>query len=136
MDSMRMLFSVAAKSNLEMIYFDVCTAFLYGELLAELYMRQPGGYIKDVDLVCKLQRAWYGLKQASRCWNKKFVSFLQKFDLKPCGKDNCVFINKNNDDYLIVAVYEDDKLVCANSQAIIKQVFDHHKTEPNQTNQA
>lgn len=129
MDSVRLLLSIATKSNLEMIHFEVCTAFLYGELTEDLCMRQLDGYIKDDKLVCKLQRAVYGLKQASRCWYTTFVSFLQKFDLKPCGKDNCVFIHKNNNNYLIVALYVDDGLVCGNSREIIMQIVDHLKTK-------
>ena len=45
---------------------DVVTAFLYGALEEEIFMRQPMGYVKkgQENLVCKLLKSLYGLKQA------------------------------------------------------------------------
>ncbi|GJS24896.1 retrotransposon protein, putative, ty1-copia subclass [Tanacetum coccineum] len=53
---------------------DVKTAFLNGRLDEDIYMEQPEGYVnpKYPNRVCKLQRSIYGLKQASRQWNKRF----------------------------------------------------------------
>ena len=71
-DSIRVLLALAAYENLEMRQFDVKTAFLYGELLEDIYIAVPEGI--DVcekglkEPVCKLNKALYGLKQASRCW--------------------------------------------------------------------
>ena len=50
---------------------DVTTAFLNGELKEEVYMKQPEGYVVKgkEDLVCKLQKSIYSLKQSPRCWN-------------------------------------------------------------------
>nr|GFD36441.1 reverse transcriptase [Tanacetum cinerariifolium] len=49
-------------------------AFLNGRLDEDIYMKQPEGYVdpKYPNRVCKLQRSIYGLKQASRQWNKRF----------------------------------------------------------------
>ena len=61
---------------------DVKTAFLNGNLEEDIYMRQLEGFIaggKD-NLVCKLQRSIYGLKQASRSWNIRFDHAIKLFD--------------------------------------------------------
>ena len=50
---------------------DVKTVFLNGNLKEDVYIQQPEGFVasrKD-NLVCKLQKSIYGLKQASRSWN-------------------------------------------------------------------
>jgi hypothetical protein len=47
---------------------DIKTAFLYGKLDEKIYMEQPEGFAKrgQKNQVCRLKKAIYGLKQASR----------------------------------------------------------------------
>ena len=92
-ESIRILLAIAAKDDLEIAKFDVKTAFLHGDLQEEIYMQQPEGYIKNNgrQLVCKLLRSLYGLKQSPRCWNEKFVKFLESFNLRATNGDKCVF---------------------------------------------
>ena len=70
----RILLAIAAFFDYEIWQIDVKTAFLNGNIEEELYMVQPEGFIdpKDANKVCKLQRSIYGLKQASRSWNRRF----------------------------------------------------------------
>ena len=68
--SLRMLLAIAAVEDLEIHQMDVITAFLVGEIDEEIYMDQPEGF-QQKDLVCRLRKSLYGLKQASRIWNQK-----------------------------------------------------------------
>ena len=43
---------------------DVKTTFLYSDLNEEIYMDQPDRYINDQELVYRLWKSLYGLKQA------------------------------------------------------------------------
>ena len=64
----RILLSIAAYYDYEIWKMDVKIVFLNGNLLEEVYMTQPEGFVdpKYPNRVCKLQRFIYELKQASR----------------------------------------------------------------------
>ncbi len=66
--TLRVVLSFVAAQDLKMRQLDIKTAFLYGDLNEEIYLEQPEGYVKsgDEDLVCRLHKCLYGLKQASR----------------------------------------------------------------------
>jgi hypothetical protein len=65
---------VAALKNMKLKQFDVKTAFLYGEQEEkEVYLEPPEGFNAGSGRVCRLKRCLYGLKQATRCWNKRFI---------------------------------------------------------------
>ncbi|GKF13818.1 retrotransposon protein, putative, ty1-copia subclass, partial [Tanacetum coccineum] len=72
----------------EIWQMDVKTAFLNGHLDEDIYMDQPKGYVnpKYPNRVCKLQRSIYGLKQASRQWNKRFDE-----EIKRCTRPDVAF---------------------------------------------
>lgn len=71
--TIRYLISVAAHYDLDINQMDVETAFLQGELHDEIYMTQPELYSNGSDMVCKLNKLIYGLKQASREWNQSAI---------------------------------------------------------------
>ncbi|GKC48116.1 putative RNA-directed DNA polymerase, partial [Tanacetum coccineum] len=52
-------------------------AFLYGDLVEDVYMTLPEGYIsKTKSKVCNLNKSLYGSKQAPRQWNAKLTTDL------------------------------------------------------------
>lgn len=114
--SIRAILGIAATEKMQLKQFDVKTAFLYGDLSEEIYMRQPEGFSDGTDNVCKLQKSLYGLKQSARCWNQKFTSFLNKFELHAVEGDPCVFVNTRGKQKIILAIYIDDGLIAAKDQ--------------------
>jgi hypothetical protein len=132
-DSIRVILAIAAARKLVLRQFDIKTAFLYGDLEEDIYMKQPKGYEDGTHLVCKLQRSLYGLKQAPRCWNKKFKNMLMNFDLKETKADPCVFVSNKNNQLLIVAIFVDDRLITAtNNQLVdimVKYLKDNFETK-------
>ncbi|KAK1558179.1 hypothetical protein QYE76_027154, partial [Lolium multiflorum] len=91
--SVRILLAIAAFFDYEIWQMDVKTAFLNGDIEEELYMVQPKGFVdpKNADKVCKLQRSIYGLKQASRSWNRRVLISVKgylnnSFSMKDLGE--------------------------------------------------
>ena len=70
----RFLISMVVSENLEMRLMDVVTAYLYGSLDSDIYMKIPEGlkmpeaYTPRNLYSIKLQRSLYGLKQSDRMW--------------------------------------------------------------------
>lgn len=120
-DSVRVLLAIAVESDMNIRQFDVQTAFLYGNLDKTIYMEQPSGYedVRKPNFVCQLKKSIYGLKQASRCWNTRFVNFLKTYKFKQLKTDWCVFVGKVNDTKVYMAHYVDDGLILSNSNEAI-----------------
>ena len=77
------------QQGLEMHHVDVNTAFLNGALEEEVYIRQPKGFVKEgkQNLVCKLKKSLYGLKQSSRCWNTTLDAHLKSMGFTQSAAD-------------------------------------------------
>lgn len=130
-ESIRVLLSICASEDLEIARFDVKTAFLNGELKEDIYMEQPTGFKNEEksDLVCKLHRSFYGLKQSPRCWNEKFVKFLCKFSFESIQSDQCVFVARISGEEIYLVLYVDDGLILSKSLSAINDIIDHLQKE-------
>ncbi|WKA02041.1 hypothetical protein VitviT2T_020281 [Vitis vinifera] len=73
-DSFRIIMALVAHYDLELHQMDVKIAFLNGNIDETIYMVQPENFESNdsKQLVCRLKRSIYGLKQASRQWYRKF----------------------------------------------------------------
>jgi hypothetical protein len=79
MESVRLLFALAAQEGWRVYHMDIKLAFLNGELKEEVYMHQPPGFAipgKEGKML-RLRKALYALRQASRAWNIKLDSTLK-----------------------------------------------------------
>ena len=90
---------------------DVTTAFLYGELNEEVYMKLPEGATGDTGVVCKLNKSLYGIKQSPRCWNGRIHNFLTSLGFSAINSDSALYIKRAGEVKLIIALYVDDMLI-------------------------
>ena len=72
--SIRVILGLATSMILEFEQLDVKNAFLHGDLDEEIFMEQLEGFkVKGKEnMVCKLKKSLYELKQVPRQWYKKF----------------------------------------------------------------
>lgn len=75
--TIRILLAIINYRNLQVHQMDVKSAFLHGSIDENIYMKQPEGLEGNNDLVCKLNKSLYGLKEAPFCWNKTFDEFIK-----------------------------------------------------------
>lgn len=127
--AIRTLLSTAASEKMSLMQFDVSTAFLYGNLSEEIYMKQPEGFTDGTNKVCKLNRSLYGLKQAPRCWNARLGTFLKKLGFRQSDADPCLFIFEKGINKLLIALYVDDGIVAATDKDELTAFAEKLKSE-------
>jgi len=65
MNTIRIIFPLAAHFDWKLLQYEVKNAFLHGDLEEEIYMNIPLGFEGDKKgKVCKPQKALYGRKQS------------------------------------------------------------------------
>ncbi|KAL2462265.1 cysteine-rich RLK (RECEPTOR-like protein kinase) 8 [Abeliophyllum distichum] len=91
--SIRTLLSIAAHYDYEVWQMDVKTTFLNGHLEECIYTVQPDGLVErgHESKLCKLQRSIYGLKHASRSWNKRFDEVIKTYHFDQNFDEPCVY---------------------------------------------
>ena len=124
----RMIMTIANEHNLLVHHMDVKTAFLNGEIDAEIFMKIPQGIPNHPNKVCKLKKSIYGLKQSARCWYDKFDKVIKNFGFKSSHLDNCLYVREaqNIKDSMYVVLYVDDLVIVTGnieSMNLIKQYF-------------
>src|SRR4051812_3162114 len=89
----------------------------------ELYMVQPNGFVdpKDTNKVCKLQRAIYGLKKASRSWNQHFDKVIKNIGFIQTYGEACIYKKVSGGSAFLV-LYVDDILLIGNDIELLESV--------------
>jgi hypothetical protein len=118
--TVRCLLTVAAVRNWNLHQMDVQNAFLHGELLEEVYMQPPPGFRRQGEnLVCRLHKSLYGLKQASRSWFQKFSSSVANMGFQQSKADYSLFIKVDSTSYTAILLYVDDMIITGNDEDTI-----------------
>jgi hypothetical protein len=91
--TIHVLIALAASHDLLIHQMDVKTTFLNGELDEEIYMKQPEGFVMhgQENMVCRLRKSLYGLKQTPKQWHEKFDRILTSTGFVVNEADTCVY---------------------------------------------
>jgi hypothetical protein len=84
-------------------------------------MKQLEGYaVKGKkELVCKLKKSLYGLKQSPRMWYQKFDTYMLGLGFTRSKEDHCVYSKLIGDHLIYLVLYVDDMLLIGNNKEII-----------------
>ena len=111
--------------KLDSLVMDAETAFLYGDIEEEIFMKSPVG-MEEIDPgsspedCYQLKKGIYGLCQAARQFWKKFVDTIKKepFGFTVSPADPCMLFKENNLGICIIIMYVDDMLVIGEKEQI------------------
>ena len=125
-NSIRTVLAIANEFNMEVHQMDVKSAYLNGEIDTDIYMRQPEGYVDSgkPELVCKLKKSLYGLKQSGRCWNIVIDKYLKMEGYTQSTADPCIYVKiesrQDKSVLMLIALYVDDTVLCCNDMEFLK----------------
>lgn len=115
-DVIRLVLSIANKYSMTLTSMDVSTAFLYGVLDHEIYLRIPKGLDLDKNTkVLKLNKAIYGLKISSKCWYETLKTAIEDIGYLPATAEKCLFYARESGSIALLAIYADDMILATNS---------------------
>ncbi|GKB76715.1 retrotransposon protein, putative, ty1-copia subclass [Tanacetum coccineum] len=125
--AIRILISIVAFYDYEIWQMDVKTAFLNGYLDEDIYMVQPEGFVdpNHPTKVCKLQTSIYGLKQASRSWNKRFDEEIKRFCFNQNLDEPYVYQKASGSNITFLILYVDDIIIIGNHIPSFQSVKDY-----------
>jgi histone deacetylase 1/2 len=122
--TIRTVVAVAAAKRWSIHHMDVRTAFLNGILQEEVYVKQPKGFVipGQENLVYKLKKSLYGLRQSSRSWYTRIDSVLRSLGLLRSHNDPNLYYQHANGETLILMLYVDDIFITGTSEAHISKL--------------
>ncbi len=113
--SLHVILALAAHHDYEIEHMDGVTAFLNANVVSEIYMDQPQGFRKAAkdggELVCKLKKALYRIREAPRAWNSLLSEWLSSIRFKQSKVDPAVYFILHNSLLYIMAIYVDDNIL-------------------------
>ena len=111
--------------KLDSLVLDVETAFLYGDIEEEIFIKSPIG-MEEIDPgsspedCYQLKKGIYGLCQAARQFWKKFVDTIKKepFGFTVSPADPCLLFKENDLGICIIIMYVDNMLIIRKKEQI------------------
>jgi hypothetical protein len=123
--TVRTVLSLALERSWPVHQLDVKNAFLHGTLTETVYCSQPAGFVDSSrpDLVCRLNKSLYGLKQVPRAWYSRFATFLVSLGFTECKSDTSLFVYRRGTEAAYLLLYVDDIILTASSQPLLQSII-------------
>lgn len=123
MTTVRMIFALAAHQGWHIQQMDVNNTFLHGDIHEEIYKVPPLRLeLHQPNLVCKLQKSLYGLKQGNRECYARLTQFLLAQGFIQSKNDYTLFLKSIGSALLNLLVYVDDIVVVCSDLHAVNQI--------------
>jgi hypothetical protein len=124
MTTVRAIIVMAVAKGWSLHQMDVKNAFLHGDLQEEVYMEQPPGYVDQThpNLVCRLKKTLYSLKQAPRAWPDKIGQYLVTSGFQTSDADFSLYVKKKDHGIVVIVIYVDDLIITRDSDVDISDL--------------
>ncbi|CAL9004948.1 unnamed protein product, partial [Prunus brigantina] len=91
--------------------------------MEEVYMLPPSGLRQQgANMVCRLQKSLYGLKQVSRNWFSKFSTAIKRAGFQQSKADYSLFTKVRGASFTAVLLYVDDMIITGNNNTAIEEL--------------
>ena len=115
--TIRIVLALAAIEDMELRSVDISYAFTNSDIDVEIYMRQPQGFRQGgKNMVCKLNKSLYGLRQSPRLWGETLAKVLSGMGFNKTYSDSSLFILDRDNIKIIVPVFVDDITLASKSK--------------------
>ena len=121
--SFRLTVALSQLLGLRMTQIDISSAFLHGDLEEEIYMEYPPGYPGADGTCLKLLKGLYGLRQAGRIWNQKFIGTLKDMGFEPLVSDSQVLKLRRGKSFFVIGLHVDDATFATNDEGLRREVL-------------
>ena len=114
--TIRIVLALAAIDDMELWSVDISYAFTNSDIDVEIYMKQPDGFQQGgKNLVCKLNKSLYGLKQSPRLWGETLANVLIGMGFTKTYCDASLYIFDQDGIKVIVPMFVDDITLASKS---------------------
>ena len=122
----RILLQPTAKQGHVMHQFDVKTAFLHSPIEEEVDRKQSQKFVKQGldrrELLRRLNKSIYGLKQTANNWYKELANFLLRQRFTKSRNVDCLFTRAETEGQTFILVCVDDIVVASRSMTVISDI--------------
>ncbi|GJU60601.1 putative ribonuclease H-like domain-containing protein [Tanacetum coccineum] len=129
-EAIRLFLAYASYMRFIVYQMYVKSAFLYGTIDEEVYVKQPPGF-EDLEFpnrVYRVEKAMYGLHQAPRAWYGTLSKYLLDNGFQRGTIDQTLFIRKHKGEFLLVQVHQVTPKEC--HLHAVKRIFRYLKGQP------
>ena len=120
--TIRLVLALAFICGMVIHQLDVGSAFCYGDVKGDIYMKAPPDVNIGAGNCFKLKKSLYGLRQSPRQWNKMLDKFIKSLHFTPCMTDPCLYYRWHDGHLHLILVYVDDIIIASANVAYILEI--------------